>query len=240
MSTELLYLPTIETRNGRVLDVSGDIPDLRYGFVLHEQLVDDDVPGVHTEHTQAAKVLMTATGLITSYALVVPEYVRAVTKSYSPPHMDGLAGRYYQVNTVHQSSEGQHSAMVLNLYELNDEEHEAMMVLRANGFGVTPGHGVEFHPPVQGMFFGAIAPALDNTDPVRSWFAEAGPNSTIVFPNGYDAGETSMPGDLFVHHFSTVEVDDHEGPRTVSLSRIEPLPAQPEALAGAVAEHVDC
>jgi hypothetical protein len=222
MSTELLQLPVFKTERGRLIDAQGELPDLRYGFVLSEAVTQQQIPRIHNDHTLIARVVLSCAELASPQADIVEEFAHTGTLNYSPPHMDGLVGYYWQVNTVHPSCAGQDSRMVLSRFDLDDEEHEAMQVLRASGFGKSHGHGVDFYPPQQGVIFGSISPVLGNREPDAGWVADAGPNSTIVFPNGYDATDGSKPGALFVHHFSTIEIDGHEGPRTVSLSRIEP------------------
>ncbi len=222
MSVEVVPLPVFVTEQGELVDVPDILPDLGNGFVFDERECGEPVDGIHLLHVNIASVLLRETGVIQREPIVVPEFVQhAQEYTYSPPHLDGLVGRYYQVHTTHHSDQGQHSSVVLSSYDLSSEEHECLMVLHASGFGETSGHGVEFHPPVPGMFFGAIAPIVANRAPQSRWSGQTAPNSTVVFPNGYDARPGSTPAELYVHHFSTVEIDDHEGPRTLSLSRLE-------------------
>ena len=228
MSIEVQSLPVFQTERGQLIDTPATLPDLRYGFVLSESgvflpgQISDNVD-LHTIHTNVGAELLKAQDIIAGYDPVV-EYIMVEFPELSDEHMDGLVGRYYQAHTTHPSDTGENSALILYRYELSQGEHEAMMVLQSRGFGSTGSHVVPMNPPLPGVYFGSISALLDSGHrPANVIHANAGPNATIVFPNGYDATCGSAPSDLYTHLFRTQATDEHDGSRMLSLSRIEPV-----------------
>lgn len=215
-------LPVFDTVDGRL--APAPVPDMSItsGFVLRELVVKEYDPSLHDTHTALAASLLQATGQV-DMVHIEPEYREASFGPYLEGHMDGLTGRYYESHTTHPSDQGDHSELQLSLYDLTPAEHAELVYLLSCGYGAESLALVYLGPLRHGVSVGTLSAGLKGRKPDSQWTNVAGPNSTLVFPNGYDATIVGAPADLYVHRFRTVPDGDHDGDRTLSLSRIEPI-----------------
>lgn len=224
MSAELMCLPVFKTAHGRLAEgVRATPAELRYGFVLQEQVAIDTVYDIHARHVATAVMVLSLADQSSAWR-VVPEFDREEQSETLGRHFDGLSGQYFQVHTTHGADSGV-SRMDLEWYDLTPAEHQGTQWRWRSGIGLTGASVLDVR--LLTMQYGDYAPALRADRPIQGRVSvDAGCDQTIVFPNGYDATEGSTPGRLFVHNFYTVpnpETDETE--RILSLTRLERVDA---------------
>ncbi len=213
-------LPRIEAIEASSVGFPMD-EDLSRGFALHG--VPEGYKDVHGYHTQIGARLLTDAGC-TIRPIIESEFRAENAGFYKPAHTDGLVQRYYQAHTTEPTDEEVASEMLLQAYDLTQDEHERIKELAR--FMNYPGNAeVVFLGARTSQFInGTLGVVLQDRIPDTQWRCVAGSDTTMIFPNGYDARPASSPTTLYVHTFTTLDdmgVDTTD-PRIVSLSRIEP------------------
>lgn len=147
--------------------------------------------------------------------------------AHSPEHTDGLKGQYIQVHTTKETNYVRATSHVLlRAYPADIERHLELVRIRQAimDTGIVPNSDATVSvAPRSDMPERFLMPALDSSfgNPVV-YEAYAGAYDTLVFPNGYDAGDKSEPAVLWTHEFESVTQPGCANDwREVAISRIE-------------------
>lgn len=222
--------PLLRTNEGRLLDVSSlDHDYLQDGFIIEEQdpltvIVED----LHKLHSRIAAAIVGRVGLLPTVRLV-KEFDSKAFGNQTAPHLDGFDYRFWQVNTPHAPGQDESfspfTRLLIRRFNIDDAEHEALHNRYQRLQNTSPYESIWFHPVDFDLFDDGITEQALNRPPDDMFSGVAGPSRTLVFPNGYDASESSGPGVLYVHSAHTAQ-DMSGAPssatRLLTMSRIEP------------------
>ena len=228
ITPEITHLPRFDTTNAE-LDESVLSLDLRTalgGFVLDETTDFSDAAqsggALHKQHARVAIQILKAAKWAEDVT-AIPEGDPYDFPKAGPKHLDGLVVNFFQLHTTYPSNSGQESIALLEGYDLSEEEHAHMQNLCILEGHPSGSRSIQYKPSYDKhrVEKSTIYDILEGREPDKLITATAGPNTSIVFPNGYDASATSKPGRLYIHSFRTGHSLDYKGERLGGISRLE-------------------
>ena len=225
-------LPQIETECGALsqpLDEVVASHDIARGFLLTEVDLETIIcTNLHKTHRDIAAELLVRCGVLPE-ALIVDEYPDGKEWGpYTARHIDGLTGRFYQVNTPEPIESSDSTPFnTLHLWRLaaSDNQHAYLQDRCVELKQPDAFHTIFVNPLVSSSFFNNLVLQDDPTRLPSLTTTTFGPASTVVFPNGYDARPDSLPSDVYVHAVQSSSdmagTPSESAVRFVTMSRVE-------------------
>lgn len=196
--------------------------ELRYGFVIEDGMSTPVFDRIHHRHANVAAQMLESSGIVPS------AQVRYEGEKHRPlvsgEHLDGLVGTFFQTHTTLPEDAELVSSLQVFRYVMDEEQHEQIMALLADGAGWSAEMSVHVYPRNFDLA-SSLQVALDGARPEVVWGHSAGYGDTLVFPNGYDATSCSVPAELTTHSFQTMkksgEVPEGNPLRRTFISRVQ-------------------
>ena len=227
---EVTSLPFIDTIQGRperpIAAITEDTP-LVGGFVLREEdPVAAQLETLHWLHRSAAARLLLRSGILPNVRQINEHPNGTTLGGYTPQHLDGMIGRFYQINTPvipEVGIEAAYTTVHLARYDIDQDQHEELVALCGALMAPDSFTPVWMRPPDFYFSNRGFLSSILNDMPESLSTTTYGTNCTVVFPNGYNALPGSKPDHLWLHSFqSSKDIAGLQSnkDRTVIMSRI--------------------